>query len=171
MTFTPTPLPHGLTDPLRILEPGAQDWVTWVFRSLILFGLVAAWLWWRRRRKLVLAAPPPTPVPGVDTELEADLVDEVRRAFDGSGRYREGCHALASSLRRHFGRETRWPLVSRTAREIADVVRNQGIVGLFDELARLQYRRREPGRGDFLAACDQAQGVVTGGGKETGGGD
>ncbi len=158
----PGPLPHGWTDALHVLEPSPLDDArAWLVRALIVLALLAAWLWWRRRRRRgSLAEPAPPPAAVATTDAPMGFVEELRRRFDGTGRYREGCHELALALRTHWSAQSNWPLVSRTAREIADVVRDREVVGLFERLAQLQYRRHPPGRGDFLAACDQATAAV-----------
>lgn len=158
-----TPLPHGWTDPLHVLEPSALDDAhSWLARALIVLALLAAWLWWRRRARRTSPVESVVPAAWVSTaEVSVGFVDELRRTFDGSGRYREGCHALAEALREHLSARTPWPLISRTAGEIAGVVRDPRIVQCFEQLTRLQYRRNPPGRRDFLAACDQAAAVAS----------
>jgi hypothetical protein len=63
---------------------------------------------------------------------------------------------LAHLLREHFSKLRPQTLLTLTAREISHRLGDAKLGSLFEPLADLQFRRREPSRQDFEGICDLA---------------
>ena len=150
-------LPHGLTEPLRYLEP--FPW-TWVAAALALaLGLL---LWWRLRPAAAAGpstiGPPPTPPPAAQG-IEAEL-GRLRSRHLADESYRDGCHELSTLVRGHLERTHRRPFSRWTAREVERAEGDTVWSRLLALVSDLQFGRRAPGRSDFEGACDLARDVV-----------
>jgi hypothetical protein len=165
-------LPAGLGDPLHLLEPSNVD--TWLPSLLAtLLGLLLTWAWrrWKAKRSQKPAPTTTRPRP-VAAGASGSVLDEVaalRRRHARSRTFREGCHALASTLRQHLERardsgagDPGAPIPTLTAREMAARLGDPLIGSLFELLEELQFRRREPRKTDFLGVCDLATEVLAG---------
>lgn len=145
-------LPAGLAEPLHILDP--LPWRALALWALLIL-LAGAWLLYRRFRRRSTTVPPPppgTPPPAADGASVSDLREHYGRLRD----YRGGCHALASHMRARAGEKSGRRLATLTADEIALAVKDAGVVSVFELLAELQFRRREPSSHDFYGICDLA---------------
>lgn len=163
-------LPAGLGDPLHLLEPSNVD--TWLPSLLAtLLGLLLTWAWrrWKakqgRKAEPTTARPRPVAAGGADSVLNE--VAALRRRHARARTFREGCHALASTLRHHLERtrdsgagDPGPPIPTLTAREMDARLGDPLVVGFFELLEELQFRRWEPEKTDFLGVCDLATEIL-----------
>ena len=144
-------LPADLAPAVHILEPGPH------WPSVLALLLALLFWWWRQRQKKPQpeASPTPRPAPPIPRTVPgiAGEIDSLRARYEGDADFRLACHELASLLRGHFHGRFR----SFTANEISRALGETSVADVFELLAELQFRRREPQRDDFHGICDLAK--------------
>ncbi len=156
-------LPTDLADPLHLLDPSRYR------EALIALGVAALvaliWILWRRLRRRPAPSPrpatPPPPTAATLTGIEKAIAD-IRARYAESLDFRKGCHELSQNLRSHFESASRKPLSTLTAREIAAAIGDTAVSSVFELLAELQFRRRQPSSDEFEGICDMAVTVSRG---------
>ena len=161
-----TPLPAPPADPLHILQPTTLLALAAVAAGLLAM-LLLLWLRHHLRRRARRAAPPPPtpatapparqPAAGIATRIR-DLEEKIL----ASKAFREGCHRLAMLIKTHLGQRTGIDVERMTSSEIERRFDDDGEIDsrigeFMTGLSRRRYGRAEPGRRDFVAACEEAR--------------
>ena len=150
-------LPHGLTEPLRYLEPFPWLWIAAAAAAIAPALLLSAW-WWRRRRPGTSEAPSPPPaIPDAAPVGLTGELDRLRRRHLAAESYRSGCHELAAFLRGHLESSRGRPFSRWTAPEARRAEGDTMWTRLLSLVAELQFARGKPRRSDFEGACDLAR--------------
>ncbi len=156
-------LPTDLADPLHLLDPSRYRETLIALGAAALVALI--WILWRRLRRRPAPAPspvtPPPPTAAAVTGI-AQAIADIRARYADTLNFRQGCHELSQSLRSHFETVGRQPLSTLTAREIAAAIGDTAVSSVFELVAELQFRRREPSSGEFEGICDMAVTVSRG---------
>ena len=149
-------LPHGLTEPLRYLQP--FPWPALVAAGLALALALAVALALRRRPRRAPAPPAAAPVAPAAAVAGGALAElrGLRRRHLEAATYRRGCHDLSAFLRRHLEATRRRPFSSWTAREVRRAEGDTAFSRLLALVSELQFSRRPPARSDFEGICDLA---------------
>ena len=157
-------LPAGLAEPLHLVNPYPYGKALAFLAALLLLALL--WAWWRRRRRSApsspAAAPPPIPPPPPASTIEKAIA-EIRLRYVETRRHREGCHELAEVLRTYYEKACGKPLSRLTVREIGTVLGDSAVTALFELLAEMQFRRRQPSSDEFSQICETATDVAKSG--------
>ncbi len=173
------PLPAPLADPLHVLPPASLPALLALAALALLALLLMIWRHLRRRRPEAVPpqVPPPQPVAeAVPAASIGDAIAAIERKYVRSKAFRDGCHALATAVKRHLEKVTGLGVEEMTGAEIkrafAEGVRVGGPrhgarvggpkLGRFmTALSARRYGREEPRRRHFVAACEEARELLS----------
>jgi hypothetical protein len=149
-----TALPHGPANPLHIIEPlflALTVALAVVVVLAVVFAVVRLLLWLKRRMVTTPALPPLPPIRDMDQRIA-----RIKKEHLASEAYRNGCHSLSALLKTYLEQQTRQPVEEMTLAEIRRRLDHAEASRFFTRLSDLQFRRAEPGRGEFAGACEES---------------
>jgi hypothetical protein len=148
--------------------------VKWGMIGAVCVGLVWGLIQLERRWRIRLVPEQAGPAPGAASARDWQLWLEDARKAAREGRWREAVHFVYWASISRLESKRLWPADrARTPREYLALVagedpRRQGLATLTGDFERIWYGGRIAGEGDYRAAEQLAQGLISGGGTGNG---